>query len=124
MKTLLRWLNNKFGVKQEVISYQIDITPWHDGTAQALYEYLKTDAGNLFIKHLRKYQIDVNQWATDVSMENYESMKYRASVAHGVKLTIDKVLEMSKFVPQTMNEEVSKSKLDNFFKSRMGLFKS
>jgi hypothetical protein len=102
---------------------QIEHTPWTDADALTLFEFLKTDTGDLFLKKLRSYHLEVTQWATDVSMENYDNMKYRACVAHGVKLKLDKILEMSRAKPGKNKEEEDK-KLDQFFSRRMAMFKS
>lgn len=117
---LLKW----FGHKSEETLFKVDVPEWHDGNETNLRTFLKTPDGELFIQHLKKYMIEVNQWATDVSMESYDNMKYRACVAHGVKLCFDKIMAMSRAKPESKYKKPDEKDMDKFFSSRMGLFKS
>lgn len=121
---MINYIKSLFQSKEPEPIYQGEIAPWVDDDALALHEFLNSSTGIHLMNHLRKHQLEVNQWATDVSMENYENMKYRACVAHGVKLDQDYLRSLSRARPKSKHQETSKEMMDKFINRRMGMFKS
>jgi hypothetical protein len=124
----MNWFQKLFSKNQSqeetVIKFNLDLRPWDNADAENLKAFLRSDIGDHFIKHLKKHQIDITNWAIDSSSGNYKSLEYKACVAHGVKLALDNILNMSQSKKTEVKQELTQVEFTKFFNTRMGLFKT